>query len=193
MLPRNVLYPIAVLEFPVVLLSKAFAPSAVFLTPVVLACRLPPPMAVLVAIFPPPLPTVSEFIVASVVVEKDPVTCKEPEMIADPVYGKGSLPDPVSTVIGNVLPSPLVNVIVLVDTEAVNKREPVSVGTTFRAKDAVSANDELMAKDAVSAKLAVPINEAAVTEVVTLREFRAASDPEIMTFFQFGIYNSLLW
>jgi hypothetical protein len=29
--------------------------------------------------------------------------------------------------------------------------------------------------------------------VVTFKEFRAASDPEIMTFFQFGIYNSLLW
>jgi hypothetical protein len=31
------------------------------------------------------------------------------------------------------------------------------------------------------------------TSSVTLIEFRAASDPEIMTFFQLGIYNSLLW
>ena len=29
--------------------------------------------------------------------------------------------------------------------------------------------------------------------VVTLIEFRAASDPESISFFQFGIYNSLLW
>jgi hypothetical protein len=34
-----------------------------------------------------------------------------------------------------------------------------------------------------------PVNDAAVTDVVTLRELRAASDPDKINFFQLGIYK----
>ena len=49
-------------------------------------------------------------------------------------------PDPVSTVIGNVDPLPLVKVIVLEETEAVVKREPVlTAAAAFSAYEAVKA------------------------------------------------------
>jgi hypothetical protein len=49
-------------------------------------------------------------------------------------------PDPVLTVIGNVDPSPFVNVIVFKDTEAVVKREPVlTAAAAFSAYEAVKA------------------------------------------------------
>jgi hypothetical protein len=50
-------------------------------------------------------------------------------MIAEPVNGNDDPPpppEPVFTVIGNVEPSPLVNVIVFNDTEAVISKDPVS-------------------------------------------------------------------
>ena len=34
-----------------------------------------------------------------------------------------------------------------------------------------------------------PVKEEAVTLVVTFKEFRAASDPDIMTYFQLGIFS----
>ena len=48
----------------------------------------PLPTAVLLDMFPAPLPTVIEFIVASLSVEKLPVTPKLPVICADPVKGK---------------------------------------------------------------------------------------------------------
>jgi len=58
----------------------------------------------------------------------DPVIASEPVIIAEPVYGKVvTIAEPVLTVIGNVDPSPLVNVIVFEDTEAVVSNEPVFV------------------------------------------------------------------
>ena len=50
--------------------------------------------------------------------------------------------DPVSTLIGNVLPSPFVKVIVLEATDAVTSNDPVFVATNG-AQDAEIANDEL--------------------------------------------------
>jgi hypothetical protein len=50
--------------------------------------------------------------------------------------------DPVLTIIGNVLPSPLVNVIVFDDMDAVVSSDPVFVAVNG-AQDADTANDEL--------------------------------------------------
>lgn len=57
-----------------------------------------------------------------------PVTIKLPVICADPVYGKDEpVPPPAGTTIGNVEPSPLVNVIVLPDIDAVVSRDAVGV------------------------------------------------------------------
>jgi putative N-acetylmannosamine-6-phosphate epimerase len=60
------------------------------------------------------------------------------------VYGKAAVELPVLTVIGKVLPSPLVNVIVLDDIDAVVNKDPVLVAIDG-------------AQDADIAKLAVPV------------------------------------
>ena len=75
------------------------------------------------------------------VIDKDPVIPNDPVINADPVNGNGAPPDPVLTVTGKVVLSPLVNVIVFKLTEAVVTNEPVStvVPPPFKAKDAVKA------------------------------------------------------
>jgi hypothetical protein len=69
----------------------------------------------------------------------EPVTIKDPDIIALPVYGKSDplAPPPPATVIGNVEPSPFVNVIVLDTTEAVIKKELVLKDVTPGTYDAV--------------------------------------------------------
>jgi hypothetical protein len=52
------------------------------------------------------------------------------------------VPEPVSTVRGNVLPSPLVNVIVFELIEAVTSKLPVSVGVPPEPVSTVSVNEE---------------------------------------------------
>jgi hypothetical protein len=60
-------------------------------------------------------------------------------------------PLPVFTVIGNVEPSPLVNVIVFDSTDAVINRDPVSILSplfkAYEAVTAVNANDAVCVKD----------------------------------------------
>ena len=72
-------------------------------------------------------------------VEIEPVTPREPVISADPVKGNAAPPPPlpVLTVIGNVVPLPLVNVIVFEDTDAVT--------IAFGVKDDVKAKLELTA------------------------------------------------
>ena len=69
--------------------------------------------------------------------------------MALPVYGnEDPPPEPVATVIGNVLPSPLVNVIVFEDTDAVvSKLAVLTVPPlpAFNAYEAVNAYDALKA------------------------------------------------
>ena len=83
-----------------------------------------------------------------------PFTCNEPEIVAEPVNGKAEPPpppDPVFTVIGNVEPSPLVNVIV------------------FKATDAVEIElTELLAQLAVPAKLPVATKLSIVVGITIL-------------------------
>jgi hypothetical protein len=73
---------------------------------------------------------------------------------------------------------------------------PVTVLTTYdavEAKDAVTAVtalDELTANDAVPNK--DPVNDVAVTALVTDNDAKAASEPDVMTFFQFGINIQLV-
>ena len=84
--------------------------------------------------FPPPLLKNKPLMVPfEPDVEIEPVTSNDPVIKADPVKGKAAPPPPlpVLTVIGNVVPLPLVNVIVFEDTDAVTK--------AFGVKDAVSA------------------------------------------------------
>jgi hypothetical protein len=69
-------------------------------------------------------------------------------MIAEPVNGK-VLNEPVLTVIGKVVPLPLVNVIVFDNTEAVNNAS--GTDTAFWANEAVVANDADVAILAVDA------------------------------------------
>jgi hypothetical protein len=58
------------------------------------------------------------------------------------------------------------------------------------ANEAIEADNDLIVGtyDAVDAYEAVPKSEP-VIPFVTRREFRAASEPEVMTFFQFGIIS----
>jgi hypothetical protein len=105
--------------------------------------------------FPPPLLTNKPLIVPfEPLVEIEPVTPKDPVISADPVKGNAAPPLPVLTVIGNVVPLPLVNVIVFEDIDA--------VVIAFGAKDAVEANEAVPCKE--------PVNEVAVKEPVILRE-----------------------
>jgi hypothetical protein len=67
----------------------------------------------------------------------------------DPV--KDPVKEPVFTVIGNVLPSPLVNVIVFNDTDA--------VVILLSARKDVDANEDDIALEALTAQLPVPNNE----------------------------------
>jgi hypothetical protein len=75
----------------------------------------------------------------------EPVTPNDPVIWAEPVNGKAAPPPPlpVLTVIGNVVPLPLVNVIVFDDTDAVTIAFGVLEADT--ANEAVVANDELTA------------------------------------------------
>ena len=150
--------PIAVLRHPVVLARKALAPIAVLFVPVVFlhnarspAAKLFPPVAeelkfvvepieIFVETFPPPVLINKPLIVPfEPDVEIEPVTPKDPVISADPVKGNAAPPPPlpVLTVIGNVVPLPLVNVIVFEDTDAVTK--------AFGVNEAVEAKLELTA------------------------------------------------
>jgi hypothetical protein len=74
----------------------------------------------------------------------DPVTTKLPVITADPLKGNPvplPPPEPVFTVIGNVDPSPLVNVIVFNETEAVITA--LGVNEAVLAREAVVAKEEL--------------------------------------------------
>ena len=72
----------------------------------------------------------------------EPVIRKLPDIIAEPVNGKVGDIEPVLTIIGNVVPSPLVNVIVFDVTDA--------VVILFNATDAVIALEELTANEALN-------------------------------------------
>ena len=91
----------------------------------------------------------------------EPVTFREPVICADPVNGKDDPPPPlpVLTVIGNVAPSPLVNVIVFEDTDA--------VVIAFGVKDAVEANEAVPSKE--------PVNDVDVKEPEMFTVFKAKS------------------
>jgi len=74
---------------------------------------------------------------------------------------------------------------------------PVTVLTTYDAVDtdpikvpAVKAKLALLANDAVPNK--DPVNDVAVTALVTDNDAKAASEPDVMTFFQFGINIQLV-
>jgi len=186
--------PIAILRHPVVLARKAEGPSAVLLVPVVFLhnARFPAaklfvpvaeelkfvvaPIEIFVETFPPPLLKNKPLIVPfEPLVEIEPVTPNDPVISADPVKGKAAPPPlPVLTVIGNVVPSPLVNVIVFEDTDAVTK--------AFGVKDAVEAKLELTAfktYEDVTAFEAVPksepVNDVAVKEPEMFTVFKAKS------------------
>ena len=98
--------------------------------------------------FPPPLLTNKPLIVPfEPDVEIEPVTPKDPVISADPVKGNVASPLPVLTVIGNVVPLPLVNVIVFDNTDAVT--------IEFGVKDAVEAKLELKAYEELTTNEAV--------------------------------------
>ena len=109
-------------------------------------------------------------------VEIEPVTPNDPVICADPVKGNAATPLPVLTVIGNVVPLSLVNVIVFEDTDAVT--------IAFGVKDDVEANEAVPSKD--------PVKDVAVKEPEMFTVFKAKSpfisgvpEPE-------AIYNLLL-
>jgi hypothetical protein len=124
---------------PVVLEHKALFPAAKLFPPVAEELKfVVAPIEIFVETFPPPLLTNKPLIVPfEPLVEIEPVTPKDPVISADPVKGNAAPPLPVLTVIGNVVPLPLVNVIVFEDIDA--------VVIAFGAKDAVEAKLELTA------------------------------------------------
>ena len=123
--------------------------------------------------FPPPLLKNKPLMVPfEPDVEIEPVTPNDPVIKADPVKGNAAPPPPL-TVIGNVVPLPLVNVIVFEDTDAVTK--------AFGVKDAV-----------VAVPKSEPVNDVAVKDPEIFTVFKAKSpfingvpEPEAM-------YNLLL-
>jgi hypothetical protein len=86
--------------------------------------------------------------------------------VAEPVNGNAGIAEPVATVIGNVVPLPFVNVIVLEDTdaviisfatyEAVDAKELLIEVVANELDNADVANDALIDDDANDA---VPIND----------------------------------
>ena len=137
-LNRKAARPIAVLLFPVVLYCKALFPAAKLSAPVAEELKfVVAPIEMFVGTFPPPVLKNKPLIVPfEPDVEIEPVTPKDPVISADPVKGNAAPPPPL-TVIGNVVPLPLVNVIVFEDTDAVT--------IAFGVKDAVKAKLELTA------------------------------------------------
>jgi hypothetical protein len=109
-----------------------------------------------------------------VVTFNDPVIVNDPVIIAEPVNGNT---EPVATVIGNVVPFPLVNVIVFEDIEAV-----IRLLATNEAVDANELDKALVAKDAV------PKNEP-VIPAVTFNDPVIVAPPE-STIRPFFILNS---
>ena len=93
--------------------------------------------------------------------------------------------------------------------EAVVAKEALVAWEEDNAKleyEAVVANEALVACEAVSAKIACeeltakeavpksdPVKDCATTLVATFIEFKLASEPDTITFFQLGIYICLLW
>ena len=80
--------------------------------------------------------------VALLVTKPSSDICADPDTVPSGILAP---PLPVSIVIGNVVESPLVNVIVFNDTDAVVNKEPVSVllPPLFNACDAVIANEDV--------------------------------------------------
>ena len=138
-LVHKALSPIAVLLHPVVFLFKDPLPAAKLFVPVAEELKfVVAPIEIFVETFPPPLLTNKPLIVPfEPDVEIEPVTPNDPVISADPVKGNDATTLPVLTVIGNVVPLPLVNVIVFEDIDA--------VVIAFGAKDAVEAKLELTA------------------------------------------------
>ena len=183
------------LEFPVVFLLKDPLPAAKLSVPVAEELKfVVEPIEMFVETFPPPLLKNTPLMVPfEPDVEIEPVTPNDPVISADPVKGNAAPPPPlpVLTVIGNVVPLPLVNVIVFEDTDAVTK--------AFGVNEAVEAKLELTAfktYEAVTAFDAVPksepVNDVAVKEPEISTVFAAKSpfisgvpEPE-------AIYNLLL-
>ena len=194
-LKRKANCPIAVLDAPVVLVDKAVFPAAKLSVPVAEELKfVVEPIEMFEGTFPPPKLTNKPLMVPfEPDVEIEPVTPKDPVISADPVKGNAAPPPPlpVLTVIGNVVPLPLVNVIVFEDTDAVT--------IAFGVKDDVKAKLELTAfktYEAVTAFDAVPksepVNDVAVKEPEMFTVFKAKSpfisgvpEPE-------AIYNLLL-
>ena len=157
------------------LIDKALPPAAKFPTPVAEELKfVVEPIEIFEATFPPPKLTNKPLMVPfEPDVEIEPVTPNDPVISADPVKGNAAPPPPlpVLTVIGNVVPLPLVNVIVFEDTDAVT--------IAFGVNEAVEAKLELTAfktYEAVTAFDAVPKSEP-VKDV-------AVKDPEIFTIFK---------
>ena len=86
------------------------------------------------------------------------------------------------TVVVNVLPSALVNVVVSFDIDAVTTNEPVLIGVTFNANEAVVANDDDVANEADVANDADVASEAVTVKLLMLLPNPSVSLlPEICT------------
>ena len=126
---------------------------------------------------------------------------KLPVEMIDPVVKS----DPVNTNVSafednNVVP---LSPIIFVDPVTVKEPDITTFWFSLLTEDAVDENeaeiafntyDDVFAFDAVKAWVAYdevpnsePVNEEALTNVVTFSEFRLASDPDTISFFQFGI------
>ena len=148
---------------PVVLLRKAAFPAAKLLPPVAEELKfVVAPIEMFEETFPPPLLKNTPLMVPfEPDVEIEPVTPNDPVIKADPVNGNAAPPPPlpVLTVIGNVVPLPLVNVIVFEDTDAVTK--------AFGVNEAVEANEAVPKSE--------PVNAVAVKAPVMFTVFKAKS------------------
>jgi hypothetical protein len=161
-----------VLLNPVWLFCKAPVPAAKLYPPVAEELKfVVEPIEMFEGTFPLPVLKNKPLIVPfEPDVEIEPVTPNDPVISADPVKGNATPPPPL-TVIGNVVPLPLVNVIVFEDTDAVT--------IAFGVNEAVEAKLELTAfktYEAVEAFEAVPKSEP-VNDV-------AVKDPEMFTVFK---------
>ena len=162
-LERKAELPIAVLLDPDVLTHKAKFPAAKLFVPVAEELKfVVAPIEMFVETFPPPKLTNKPLMVPfEPDVEIEPVTPNDPVISADPVKGNAAPPPPlpVLTVMGNVVPLSLVNVIVFEDTDAVT--------IAFGVKDAVEANEAVPKSE--------PVNDVAVKEPEMFTVFKAKS------------------
>jgi len=145
------------------------------------------PIEIFEQMFPPPVP-ISKLLI-------EPVTPREPVISADPVKGKPTPPLPVLTVIGNVVPLPLVNVIVFVDTDAVviafRVKDEVEAKLELKEYEELTTNEAVLAYEALKAYEALTTYEAVVAKLELKAYEELTANEEVVAFEALKAYEEL--